>query len=68
MEQGQSLHTDGPAERHRHARPAWLRVGLIVTAVIVGAIVIVMLVISGDHGPGRHTGQAAVPIERLAVS
>jgi hypothetical protein len=39
--------------------PRWVKVFLLVTAAIVVLGVMVMLLVGGDHGPGRH--QSAPP-------
>lgn len=36
--------------------PRWVKVAGVITAVIVALFVVLMLV--GDHGPGRHSGAA----------
>jgi hypothetical protein len=33
--------------------PRWVKVSAVVAAVLV-ALVVVMLLVGGDHGPGRH--------------
>ncbi|MGW3352743.1 hypothetical protein ACWDA3_56445 [Nonomuraea rubra] len=37
--------------------PRWVKVAGIITAVVVLLFVVLMLV--GDHGPGRHSGAAS---------
>lgn len=43
---------DGRSRADRDT-PQWVKVAAIVTLVIV-AMVVVMLIVGGDHGPGRH--------------
>jgi hypothetical protein len=55
----------GAEERHR--MPTWVRGLIVVCLVAVIALVAVMILIGGDHGPGRH--QAARGTDpRIAVS
>lgn len=35
--------------------PRWLKVLLVVGAVLLVLVVLAMVVVGGDHGPGRHT-------------
>jgi hypothetical protein len=52
--------------------PRWVKLSLIVVAVLVLAVVIVMLIAGGNHGPSRHApGIQAPPISvtaKLTVS
>jgi hypothetical protein len=45
--------TDSPPELQAPGMPRWVKVSAIVTIVLV-ALVVVMLLVGGDHGPGRH--------------
>ena len=53
-----------PARGPAPGMPSWVKVFLLVSAAIVVLGVVVMLLVGGDHGPGRHqsappaTGQA----------
>ncbi len=47
--------TDATADRDGTAGPPrWVKVVAIVAVVLIAAMVIVMLVSGGSHGPGRH--------------
>ena len=35
-------------------RPGWVKVSLIVGAVVLGVVVLAMVLSGGEHGPGRH--------------
>jgi hypothetical protein len=41
------------SERSRPTTPRWVKVSGIIVAALI-AVVIVMLAVGGDHGPGRH--------------
>jgi uncharacterized cupredoxin-like copper-binding protein len=45
-----------------HVRPRWLKVSLIVAIALI-AILVVILLIAGGHGPGRHGAIAESPTE-----
>jgi hypothetical protein len=50
--------------------PRWVKWFLIVTAAIVGVGLLLMVLLGGEHGPGRHTGLgpvAAAPIGYAAA-
>jgi hypothetical protein len=34
--------------------PGWVKVSGIVVAILVMALIVIMLIAGGDHGPGRH--------------
>ena len=36
--------------------PGWVK-WLVITAVVLGVVLLVALLVGGDHGPGRHTFQ-----------
>lgn len=38
--------------------PGWVKVLATVIAAVVVLLIIVFVVSGGDHGPGRHTGEA----------
>ena len=40
--------------------PRWVKWFLIVTAAVVGVGVLLMVLLGGEHGPGRHTGLGPV--------
>lgn len=50
------------SDQYRSARgappgmPRWLKVLLIAVLVVAAALVIVMILVPGQHGPGLHTG------------
>ena len=47
--------------------PRWVKLSLILVAVLVLAVVIVMLIAGGGHGPSRHApGIQAPPISVIA--
>lgn len=39
--------------------PRWVKTTAIVVAVLALAVVLVLLISGGEHGPGRHLGQSA---------
>jgi hypothetical protein len=41
--------------------PRWVKLSLIVAAVLVLAVVIVMLIAGGGHGPSRHAPGVQLP-------
>jgi hypothetical protein len=40
-------------EENTQAAPRWVKVAVIIALVLV-ALVVVMLLVGGEHGPGRH--------------
>ena len=48
-----------PARSPATGVPRWVKVFLLVTAAIVVLGVVVMLLVEGDHGPGRHQSAPA---------
>ena len=36
--------------------PGWVK-WLVIVAVVLGVVLLVALLVGGDHGPGRHTSQ-----------
>lgn len=48
-----------PAQGPAPGMPRWVKVFLLVTAATVVLGVVVMLLVGGEHGPGRH--QSAPP-------
>ena len=36
--------------------PRWVKAAALVTAVLLAAIVLMVVLGEGEHGPGRHTG------------
>lgn len=47
---------DRPGDLHSPPGiPRWMKVSAITVGVLVLAAVVVLLVVGGDHGPGRHT-------------
>lgn len=45
--------------------PKWLKVSGIVVAILILLLVIAVLIVGGDHGPGRHTPQVEQDQELL---
>ena len=41
--------------------PRWVKLSLILVTVLVLAVVIAMLIASGDHGPSRHAPGIQLP-------
>jgi putative exporter of polyketide antibiotics len=50
---------DDPAQSPAPGVPRWLKVFLLVATAIVVLGVVVMLLVGGDHGPGRHQSAPA---------
>jgi hypothetical protein len=48
-----------PAQSPAPGLPRWLKVFLLVATVMVVLGVVVMLLVGGDHGPGRHQSAPA---------
>ena len=51
------LGPDGDAERRpgsRSGTPLWVKLFGLITLIVALALVVVLLVSGGDHGPGRH--------------
>jgi hypothetical protein len=49
----------GPDRRSTGGMPPWVKVSLIIVAVLVALFVVLNLTgLGGDHGPGRHVGPA----------
>lgn len=46
--------------------PRWVKVLVLAAAVLAGLLVVVMLVVGGDHGPGRHAAQGAAVAPAVA--
>jgi hypothetical protein len=36
--------------------PRWVKISGLVTLIVAAVLVVVMLVVGGEHGPGLHTG------------
>jgi hypothetical protein len=48
-----------------HAMPRWVK-GFIAAGVIVAVLVVVLVLLGGDHGPGRHgLGSGPSPVVLL---
>ena len=48
-----------------HATPRWVK-GFIATGVIVALLLVVLVLLGGDHGPGRHElGSGPSPVASL---
>lgn len=47
--------------------PRWVKAALITVVILALLAVAVMLVSAGEHGPGRHTLQRAIPPPSLGV-
>jgi len=45
-----------PSHDGHPGMPRWVKVSALVVAVLVVALILVMLAIGGEHGPGRHAG------------
>lgn len=50
-----------PAPRPETGVPRWVKVSGIVVAALV--LLVVVLAVIGDHGPGRHGGDGLTPAE-----
>jgi hypothetical protein len=48
---GEQRHDDPDAVEH--AMPRWVK-GFIAAGLIVALLVVILVVLGGDHGPGRH--------------
>jgi len=48
-----------PSNDDHPGMPPWLKLSALVVAVAVVALIVVMLAIGGEHGPGRHAGAVA---------
>jgi hypothetical protein len=46
--------------------PRWLKVSAVVMAAVIVLVLIGMVLVGGDHGPGRHLG-AGVSLERALL-
>ena len=60
------LERDGDAEPQRESdagMPRWVKLFGLVALILALALVVMFLVVGGDHGPGRHAvgGSAAQP-------
>lgn len=47
----------GPGRPEYAARPAWVR-WLVIVAVALLVVVVLALLVGGEHGPGRHMSQS----------
>lgn len=41
--------------------PRWLKVSALIAGVVLLAVIAVMLISGGDHGPGRHVPEGSMP-------
>ncbi|MDQ3402843.1 MAG: hypothetical protein M3548_05555 [Actinomycetota bacterium] len=57
--------SDSATERGRARRPLWVTVFLVLAVVV--ALLFVVLLIVGDHGPGRHSSSDGVVVLSSAV-
>jgi hypothetical protein len=48
-----------PPQDDHPGMPRWVKVSALAVAVLVVALIVVMLAIGGEHGPGRHAGTVA---------
>ena len=49
----------------RPATPRWVKIFAVAALLIVAAAVVAMLVLGGEHGPGRHTGWIRIDVPAL---
>jgi hypothetical protein len=47
--------------------PRWVKLSALVVAVLVVVGIAIMLLAGGDHGPGRHAGDGALPAVHAAL-
>ncbi len=57
-------HSETGAEQPAAGMPRWVKVFLLAVLVAGIVIVIVMLMVGGEHGPGRHTAGTLPRAER----
>lgn len=43
-----------PSDLQEHRMPGWVKGFIIVAGIAVAVLVVLALVLGGDHGPGRH--------------
>jgi hypothetical protein len=56
MPEGQSTERGGRAATTANtAMPLWFKIGLVI-AIVAALTVVVLLIVGGGHGPGRHSG------------
>ncbi|MGD9528998.1 hypothetical protein [Pseudonocardia sp.] len=47
--------------------PRWVRTLVVLAVMVVALVVVAMLLLGGEHGPGRHTAMSApdaTPVDR----
>jgi hypothetical protein len=58
----------GTARGGHPGLPRWVKMSGIIIAILVLALVAVMLIAGGDHGPSRHGGQATKQTDLKATA